>query len=251
LTAAGGESSLPAFENDTYVYDEHILLRTYVLLTGRNSLTLPQLTPILINALYNEDVLPPESALHQPLTPQIEAQLLATHAKMSQETDQDRFAAHQRLVSPSTDRHFLRQRTAGLEEESPHLHTALQALTRLGQPAIHLVCLFEDGMGQLVTPDGQNVTLNVRPAPSNLASLMRATVSVTHKTLRQHFTQNVAVPPAWRDHAHLRDHFPIIFRDGVVDLNEIGYRLTLSPTFGLEIEHLGRPTQSPTPMEDA
>ena len=211
LTAQTDDTGVPILENDTYGYAAHVLYRSFAVLAGRGQLVLPAMTPALIDAVYNNATLPSERALLSPMTPALQAELLATHAKMEQQVQTDSMAAQQRLVSPASERRFLRQRSAGLEEDSPELHSALQALTRLGQPSIHLVCL-ENQTGQLTTPDGEVVSLKGRPDAAQLTALMRATVAVTHPMLRRHFTQNVGVPAAWCDHAHLRDYYPVVFR---------------------------------------
>ena len=89
---------------------------------------------------------------------------------------------------------------------------------------------------------GRHAAPGARPDTLRLTALMRASVSVTHPALRRHFTQNVGVPAPWRDHAHLRDHYPVIFRNSRADLAEIGYRLHLTCKLGLEIERLQDPT---------
>ncbi|RIK55777.1 MAG: hypothetical protein DCC57_04800, partial [Chloroflexi bacterium] len=250
LAAAADYPGTPPLANDTYVYDAHVLYRTFALLAGRDRLVLPAVTPSLIDAVYNDSPLPDEAALFAPLSSALRTQLLATHAQMEQQRQKDVAAAQQRLVSPASARRLLRQRSAGLEEDSPELHTALQALTRLGPPAIHLVCCVEDGAGRLTTPDGEPISLKARPDTLRLTALMRASVSVTHPALRRHFTQNVGVPAPWRDHAHLRDHYPVIFRNSRADLAEIGYRLHLTCKLGLEIERLQDPTHNHLSTEE-
>lgn len=249
LTARANAEGLPVLENDGYVYEAHILIRTFALLLGREKLVLPAMTPTLIDALYNEETLPADSALLLPLSATVQAHLLASHTKMTQGVQADVNNAQQRLISPASERRFLRQRSAGLEEDSPELHSALQALTRLGQRSLNLVCCLEDVEGQLHTPDGQQVSLKGRPDAMQLTALMRATVSVSHRVLVNHFTK-MGAPTPWRDHAHLQDNYPVIFRNGIFDLDEVGYRLRLTAKLGLEIERLNRPPQSDSPLEE-
>jgi CRISPR-associated endonuclease/helicase Cas3 len=250
LTAQADDTGVPELGNDTYIYAAHVLYRSFAVLVGRSRLVLPAMTPTLIDAVYNDAKLPSETTLSSPLAPALQAELLATHAKLEQQVHADSMTAQQRLVSPAAEHRFLRQRSAGLEEDNPELHAALQALTRLGQPSIQLVCCFEDQAGVLTTPDGEVVLLKGRPDAVQLTALMRATVAVTHPALRRHFIRKVGVPTAWRDHAHLRDYFPVIFRNGKADLIEAGYRLQLSAELGLEIERLDRAVPAHTPKEE-
>jgi len=227
-----GEDGVPDFGPDVYVYERYVLLRSYLALRGRDRLTLPEDTTELIEAVYGDGrdlpggvTVAQAKELHQALE------------RMRAHEQKDVFEAIKRLVYPPGDERLLTQSYGALEEESPELHEAFQALTRLGRPSLPLVCLHSVGDGLNTEPDGSGRTVDLSQEPDTTLTyhLARCTLSVTHYPVVQHFLAQ-DVPAGWGDHPLLRDHRVALFDQGVCLLPGTPHRLRLSREFGLEIE---------------
>jgi hypothetical protein len=92
--------------------------------------------------------------------------------------------------------------------------------------------------GSLITLDGTPVSLTTKPDSALTTALARASVGVSHPALVHHFAHTIGAPPAWRDHALLRDHVSVIFIDGVAEMSGVPYTMRLTPALGLEIHRL-------------
>ncbi len=224
---AGAE--FPEFGNDAYVYEPYVLLRTSLTLQDRDHLTLPQDTAGLIGAVYSDGG-------DESLSPAWQEKLAAARRKMQRDDEEAVFDARNRLILPPNDERLLAGANADLEEDSPAINAAFQALTRLGEPGISLVCLHEVGGDLNTEPDGagQRVVLTHMPDAELTGHLARHTVSVAHRGVFNHF-QAQEPPQKWGKHPLLRDHRVVIFRDGLYTSPDTRYTLRLSREFGLEV----------------
>jgi len=222
---------LPQFGNDHYVYESYILFRTYLALSGYPTLLLPQQTSALIEAVYGEAT----DAITVPATLAIEFE----HAqqKMIKNQDKARQEAKLRLIPKPDDEDLLSRRSPGLEEESPELHASFQALTRLGERSLSVVCLHQLPKGLNTEPDGSGTYIDLRHKPNAYTTrvLAQYTVSVSSRTIVNHLLKAGEIPATWRDHALLCDHYVLIFADGSKTLPDIKTTLRLSREYGLEI----------------
>jgi CRISPR-associated endonuclease/helicase Cas3 len=223
---------VPDFGLDRFVYEPYILLRSYLALTSLTRITLPADTTRLIEAVYGDADEPSGEA-----SPAISAPLEAARRQLQVHEEKDVAEALQRLVPQPNDERLLQQRSTGLREDSPELHTAFQALTRLGPPSLSLVCLHRVAGGLRTEPDGGGALIDIdRPPDSDTTlNLARATLQVSHRQVVAHF-RDEAVPAAWSEHPLLRDHRLAVFSDGICRLEGGGLRLRLSREVGLEIE---------------
>jgi CRISPR-associated endonuclease/helicase Cas3 len=222
----------PTFGADVYVYEPYVLLRSYLALQGRQRLTLPADTEMLIEAVYGDQEPPAEL-----LTVQLSKVLAEAEQKMQRHEEEDVYKARQKLVPDARADDLLGERSLGLEEDSPELHEAFQALTRLGRPGISLVCLHSGPDGLNVEPDGSGpaVQLEEPPDAELTRQLAMHTVTVTHRPVFDWLSAQ-PVPGGWKDHPLLRDHRVVVFTDGLCGLGNSGYTLRLTREFGLEIE---------------
>ena len=229
LVAVDEGEDVPEFGNDAHVYEPYILLRSLLTLQGRDRLTLPQETADLIEAVYGDASL-------TGLSPAWEAKLAVARQKMARDDDKEVFEARKRLVPPPTDHGLLASLNADLEEDAPEVNAAFQALTRLGDPSISLVCLHAVGDGLNTEPDGTGaiVKLDEKPDAELAGHLARHTVSLTHRKIFDYYLSQDP-PPGWRDHSLLRDHRVAIFTEGLCPLPGTPYTLRLSRELGLEI----------------
>jgi CRISPR-associated endonuclease/helicase Cas3 len=182
LVAVTEGEEFPEFGNDTYVYEPYVLLRSFLALRGRERLVLPQETSGLIEAVYGDVPLVGLSA-------DWDAKLDQARQKMARNDDKDGFEARKRLVPSPRDEGLLTGLNADLEEDASAVHAAFQALTRLGEPSVALVCLHTVGAGLHTEPDGagQPVILERKPDADMTGDLARHTISLTHRGVFNYF----------------------------------------------------------------
>ena len=222
------EHAMPDFDRDVRVYTPYLLLRSYLVLHGRDALTLPGEVAALIEAGYGDEPLPDTP-------PALAAALDAARQTMQQTEDKEEYEARRRLVDEPSFDGLLTETRAGLEEDAPDVHAAFQALTRLGPPPISLVCLHQTPTGLNTEPDGSGVCVDLdrKPDAETTKALARATVGVSHRELVKSLLAQEP-PAAWRTHSLLRDHRVAIFLDGVYTCG--GHTLHLSHELGLQVD---------------
>jgi CRISPR-associated endonuclease/helicase Cas3 len=232
LTRPLDRAGVPDFDRDVYVYEPFVLLRSYLALEERDRITLPGETEALIEAVYGQEEPPAEN-----LTPALIAALEQAHQRMQRHEEEHVYKARTKLVPGPQSDHLMTQRSLPLEENSPELHKAFQALTRLIPPGVSLVCLHRTAGGLALEPDGSAPMMDLmqQPDPDLTEQLARHTLKVTHQPVFQHFLAQ-PVPVGWRDHPLLRNYRAVIFTDGVCPLVGTPYTLRLSREIGLEIE---------------
>jgi len=222
-------NDLPRWGNDAFVYEPYMLLRTFLLLRGRSSVSLPAETQALIEAVYGEA----EPVAGAP------AELLAALHAARQEWEETRHReaseAEMRLVLPVDSPTLFARPNSDLAEEDPGVHASLQALTRIGGQGVTLICVHQrDGSTYLDMAGLEPVDLAGQPDSHLTADLMSCSVQVSHRAL-VHAFGTAAPPGAWRRHSLLRHCRLAMFEQGVCRVPNTRYRLTLSPQLGLVI----------------
>lgn len=206
LASPDQHGAIPDFGKDKYIYDEYILLLSWICLRNRQNLDLPSETESLIEAVYGE--LADLSNIEQDLF----EYLRSTERKMKQEQEKERNQARGRLVPAPDYEALLFAPQHNLEEEDPSIHQAFQALTRLAEPTVSVACLFSHADGKYYTePDGgQMIDLNMSPDTGQVIELLRHSLSIQRKEIVKYFA-GLASPPAWNKSAALSHHYPLIF----------------------------------------
>ncbi len=219
---AGG---VPNFGASQRIYDLYILLRSYAALQGRDAIHLPEDLPTIVEEVYG-----PEVSWQSP-----ELQRAADSAleDMQETVKEEESTAKGNLIRPPDDPaepdEFLERFSKGLEEDNPKLHKSLQALTRLTEPSVQVVCLSES--------DGSD--LSEKPSPSQIRSFLRRAMTITDK--RVVFTLfDQTVSSGWKRTPALRHHRPLIFSEGSTNVGK--YILRLDPELGLLIDELSPAT---------
>ncbi len=222
---------VPDFANDTWVYELYVLLRSYLMLRGRDALTLPQETAALIEAVYSEALLPATAAQT--------AKLSEAYQTWQKHEGKDMLAAQNRLVGRPAYWGLLDNTGGELEEDAPAVHQTLQALTRLGPPSVSLVCLHQTATGLNTEPDGSGTTIDLTVTPDTdlTGTLARYTISVSRHDVYNYFMQQ-ETPQKWRDHALLADHRVAQFAAGICTLEGTNLALHLNREMGLWIEKI-------------
>jgi len=232
LTISGQENDVPDFGSDAYVYDAYTLLATYLALQERDHILVPKDTNPLIEFVYGPHLPKCTDAA-------LQTRVEKTHHEMLAEREKESFIAHARLVHLPSDEDSLSQSNQGLKEEDPGIHKAFQAMTRLIEPGVSLVCLHKVGGNVYLTLEGTGAAINLENEPdrSEIEKLLQHTITIRRRDIVHHFLEQGA-HSAWKKVSALRHHFVVIFSGGVCHLAGTPYALHLNRETGLYQEIL-------------
>ena len=117
-----------------------------------------------------------------------------------------------------------------MEEDDPGVHPSLQALTRLSDPSVSVVCL---------TPE-ERVGLRRTAVPSRdeAKELLRRSVSLVGRGVVAEATTRLTAPSGWQRSPLLRHHL-LLELDAAGGCDIGPYRLTLDNHLGLLIVRRG------------
>lgn len=222
----------PDFGPSAYVYEEYVLLRSWLALRGRSALHLPADIDSLVQEVYG----PPAGAGELPPA-DLHERLARAQAKMEKNNEARQRAAIQRLIKPpSHPDNILESFDVDLEEETPSVHEVFRALTRQGL-SLEVACFYDTPGGLALDAEGlEIVNLSATPSQATTRSILRRSLRLSHAGLI-HRLLATETPAGWRKSPFLRHHRPLIFADGVSDIGE--WRLVLDSQVGLIIERKG------------
>lgn len=179
LTPAPGHDGVPAIPGGSAaVYALHILLRSWLELRALDRVEVPADLDRLVEAVYAERNAPEDlpTALQALWTASFDdmraRQAMAAHqAKQRWLRAPDRAEALQDLLANPR------------EEDEPELHPAHQALTRLAEPSVNVVCLFRlhDGGLSLDRTGSEPADPGRQPTLQQAARLLERSVSLSHR----------------------------------------------------------------------
>lgn len=218
------EDGVPTFDRGTeIVYDRHVLLRSWFVLRTRRKIGIPNDVEPLIESVYAyEHCFTMATAAMRRALDESNQSLLKREEHAYDE-------GRQRLIKPTGYSGELWRHTQNcLEEDSPELHRAHQAITRLSGPRVSVVCLDEHDWGRLQegspTLDGTAVR-----------ALLENAVPVGHRGLVWELLESKA-PPAFKQIALLRHCRMLSFEEGETRVGR--YRLRLDRELGLTISKI-------------
>jgi len=172
------------------VYQEDILLRTWVLLQGRKELALPDEIDPLVQAVYENCVQAPEFL-----------QKRWDKAEMTEEgeTFAQRGMANQAIIGLPEDASWNDPaRYTKADEDEPGLHLSLIAQTRLGDPSVVTIPLPKADFEPESVPD------NAIARIWSMQSMSISRPGVVHKL------QSMGVPSGWTRSPLLRNAYPLL-----------------------------------------
>lgn len=193
------------------VYDEHVLLRSWLVLRGRTRIEVPGDIEPLVKAVYDELEPPTE------LTAAERARWKETREEQGRAIKSDEGSAKDSYIkAPGYDGgkalldslvgHPKRE-----QEDAPELHPVQQAKTRLAEPSVDIVCLY--GTRERATLDAagtQVVDLAVKPDQQLTMRLLGRSLSVSLKHAVGPLRAE-PIPQAWKRAALLRWQHPVFF----------------------------------------
>lgn len=224
------EDGVPRFERgDTYVYDEYVLLRSWLALKNSpiQSLEIPDKVDGLIAAVYGDEEADTGQAMKKALA----------EAKTQMENDQfgERAKARKRRTPKPGEEELLWGDNLELEEDNPAVHETFQAMTRSDRPGLNVVCLHR--IGEKLYPDPVDTRRpyapSEQPDQQMIRELARHTVSIRRPDIESQLLaepideQAKAMLRQWRRIAALRYCRVVIFEEGVYRLPGTPYVLHL------------------------
>src|SRR5262249_10828074 len=155
-----------------------------------------------------------------------------THADHEESLEKEESEAESRQIKKPNFRGALaRVVQEPREEDNPDLHSAHQALTRLTQPTVSLICLNSSNNGSYRLPhDGSPVvTLAIRKMShgglKDVGRLMLGEITSAHRGVINELRQTPLTPPEWVEVGLLCRHHLILFTEGNAIVGQ--YKLSL------------------------
>ncbi len=180
------DGGVPKFGHDAKVYDEHVLLRSWLELKERSSITIPNEVEALIEAVYHGHECPPG------LLGAIRKRWYESLKRQKADLEHEQEEAEWRWIKHPSYRGQLWHFTSDTrDEDAPDFHQAHQALTRRAEPSVSVVLLSKDEVRDLDT--------------LNPKELLKRSVNVSDTRILDDL-KAVAVPKQWQTSGLLRHH---------------------------------------------
>lgn len=209
-------------QGDEWVYEPHLLLRTWLSLQGKDSIRIPEDIENLVEAVYDQRSCPadlPEAVRHY---------WDETAEALEKKRSYLRKRAHEVLIpGPDSESDYLTYRNAFLEEDNPDVAPVFQALTRLTEPTAPVV--LERSQDARV-PNPQTT-----PDAAETLRLLGRSVSLSHGGVVPLLLKDQSLtPPGWAKSPLLRHH-----RRLILDSNNTtrigGWEIEENPDLGIVI----------------
>jgi CRISPR-associated endonuclease/helicase Cas3 len=237
------ENGVPDFGVGGIIYSPHVLFRSMLSLRSdgtakRDKFRLPAEIDVLVDQVY-EDLPVPDS-----LSSAERDFWERTRAKHSETIGEEESEAESRQIKkPQFRGALVRVVQEPREEDSPDLHPAHQALTRLTRPTVSLVCLERDDNGPYRLPHDNTPVpkLAIRKmsegGSADVGRLMLGEITSAHSGVIKRLRAEPCIPPEWVEVGMLCRHHLILFSNGKARLGE--YELSLDNFVGLTISRVG------------
>ena len=182
------------------VYDKHILLRTSLVLNERSQITLPDDIDPLVEAVYRGEV---------PSGPASWGDALRTSnvIRLSEEKENRKAAGNFAIPEPIDEDDILQRFSRDLQDDDdPRIPDGRRAMTRLTQPSVQVILLYESPHGLTLDPKGeQPVDAQHKPSLQQISDILCNAVSLSHKLLVSIYERRDP-PIGWATSGILRHH---------------------------------------------
>lgn len=233
LSPNSDADGVPSFGASAAVYEEHLLLRTWLALRSRDAVSVPFDIDNLIESVYDDRACPDEieEAIHQ----RWEETRRILDNEMQRASGQARMF---RILPPYHSDDILEGENRELEEDNPDVHPTFQALTRLAEPSVNVICLYGSENQTFLDADGHEaIDLAATPDHQTAMRLLRRSVSLSHKAIVHRILQEAYRPQAWVRNSLLRHTYAIFFdRCGKASSDFGSYLLRLDSELGVIVE---------------
>lgn len=211
------------------VYEPYLLLRSWLELRDRTTLTLPDDIERVVEAVYDERDCPAD--LRAPLREKWDETRHECDAAMAVE---EKEAERRYIKWPNYGGAIARLVTEPREEDAPELHPAHQAMTRLIELTVPLIILQDSGGGLALSSDPDDVlTLGTVPDVAMAKRLLRHSVTLSDRRV-VHTLLSQGVPSSWKK-SPLLSHYRLIVLDQDQGATVGQSRLQLSDDVGVQI----------------
>ncbi len=211
------------------VYTPHILLRSWLVLRERTSISIPDEVEGVIESVYDDRPCPAG------LSTALQRRWNETRQQQTEQEERDRWEASNRWLKPPSYHGPLAELCSDpREEDAPDFHQAHQALTRLAEPAVQVVCLYDyAGRPSLDREGHDTINPSARPDSALAQRLLRRSVTLSDR--RVVFTlMEQPVPSGWRESSLLRHHRLILLDEhGQAECGK--YRIAVDLELGVRI----------------
>lgn len=168
------------FQESSYIYDRHILLRSWLSLRDRPNIQLPEDTDILIESVYNLEMAIPETVE----THHAEDWQESLETYKTEEKERKRTIANQVKLPPPHSRsdldEFTRMGNLGRKEDD---ESTIAAVTRLGEPSVTTIFLQRKENGLVLPGSDTYIDLNQRPNLETIRELLSYSTRLSKKSL--------------------------------------------------------------------
>ncbi|MBW1991744.1 MAG: hypothetical protein JRI59_06450, partial [Deltaproteobacteria bacterium] len=201
----------------------------------RQIISIPEEMEELIESVYGEGP-PPDG-----LTPEVLQLWEKSWKDLLRHREDESLQARYRYILPPYYRDdLLEDRNPELEEDDPGVHQSLQAATRLGDPTVPIICLYEaDDQVFLDYHRKQPVNLEEKPDGETARALLARSVNLSHRGLTFWLLKHGFIPRGWLKH-------PLLCRHRLITLDENhrwrgpSHKLHLDPELGVVITRAGK-----------
>lgn len=224
---------VPDFGSDKEIYSEYILLRTWFELSSRASIRIPEDVEHLIELVYTS---PDDIWKQKGLSDEQMERMTQAGQRDRCEESEDKLKAGARLLKrPSPDALFLDDDRHDLVEDEPDASPQLQAVTRLCEPSVQIVCAYAvlGGRASLDSSGSDIIDTDSTPSLERTQKLLERSVSLSHAGVVACLMKE-EVPAGWRKNALLRHHRLVAFEGGKLKMGR--WWLRLDKQLGIVIE---------------
>jgi CRISPR-associated endonuclease/helicase Cas3 len=221
----------PTFGSSSYVYDEAVLLRSWLTLSNRPRVVLPTDIEPLVEAVYA----PPGDAV---LSPRIAGRLTELDRARENQARSDAANADRRELPHPGETNPFGNFSVRFDEEDPKIHAENRALTRLGDESVAVVPVVTRGGRLVLTTDPrQEVNIKTDELPfAHVLAIARQALSISRKAVV--FALIREDPPrCFQRSGHLRYH-RLLHLDDACAAVVGGTQLRLDPELGLVVGDL-------------
>lgn len=198
------DKGLPMFGLERYFYFEYILLKSLVVLRDYDTVSVPDDVENMVEGVYGDEEpeYPDESWAMEAKTNKLE---------LEHRYELDGYKALVNMIRGPDEEDPAELFEVGLLEDEPDAHPSRQAMTRLSQETVSLICMFQTEQGLSLDQEGMEVpdTEN-KPDRKLMVRLFQRSFKISDRRIVEHFREApVLMPDAWRNTSLFR-HYRIV-----------------------------------------